>query len=145
MATSSLGVPAASPFHSTATALTKLAHREGEVAIVRAAKKAGVPYTLPTLSSSPLDEMLAAREPGQEVFPQLCVSPERSWGAGARGEARAAGRARPLRRRGRARSPGGASRTCATSGPSRAPTCRGTTRTRARWTARRAPPGRSAA
>merc|ERR1711988_1674670 len=48
------------------------------VAIVRAAKKAGVPYMLPTLSSYTLDEMLAARAPGQECFSQLYVNPERS-------------------------------------------------------------------
>ena len=33
---------------------------------------------LPTLSSYTLDEMLEARQPGQEVFSQLYVNPERS-------------------------------------------------------------------
>ncbi|CAE7613083.1 CYB2, partial [Symbiodinium sp. KB8] len=51
---------------------------DGEVAIVKAAKKAGVPYMLPTLSSYTLDEMLAARTPDQQVFSQLYVNPERS-------------------------------------------------------------------
>merc|ERR1711879_508257 len=55
-----------------------LAHPDGEVGIVRAAKKAGVPYMLPTLSSYTLDEMLEAQQPGQEVFSQLYVNPERS-------------------------------------------------------------------
>jgi L-lactate dehydrogenase (cytochrome) len=58
--------------------LAKLAHKDGEVAIVKAAKKAGVPYMLPTLSSYTLDEMIEARQPGQEVFSQLYVNPERS-------------------------------------------------------------------
>ncbi|CAK9017258.1 unnamed protein product [Durusdinium trenchii] len=94
MSTQILGVPASLPLYFTATALAKLAHqdrrgdgrgagatdgeRDGEVAIVKAAKKAGVPYMLPTLSSYTLDEMLAARAPDQTVFSQLYVNPERS-------------------------------------------------------------------
>jgi len=78
MTTSFLGVPSSLPLYFTATALAKLAHADGEVAIVKAAKKAGVPYMLPTLSSYTLDEMLEARQPGQELFSQLYVNPERS-------------------------------------------------------------------
>merc|ERR1719432_483227 len=65
MSTTVLGVKSALPLYFTATALGKLAHRDGELAIVRAAKKVGVAYMLPTLSSYTLDEMLAARGPGQ--------------------------------------------------------------------------------
>merc|ERR1712048_982151 len=54
------------------------AHQDGELAIVKAATKAGVAYMLPTLSSYTLDEMLATRQPGQECFSQLYVNPERS-------------------------------------------------------------------
>jgi L-lactate dehydrogenase (cytochrome) len=78
MTTSLLGVPASLPLYFTATALAKLAHQDGEVAIVKAAKKAGVPYMLPTLSSYTLEEMINARSPGQELFSQLYVNPERS-------------------------------------------------------------------
>jgi len=78
MATSFLGVASSLPLYFSATALAKLAHPDGEVAIVRAAKKAGVPYMLPTLSSYTLEEMLAARSPGQQLFAQLYVNPERS-------------------------------------------------------------------
>jgi L-lactate dehydrogenase (cytochrome) len=78
MTTSFLGVTSSLPLYFTATALAKLAHQDGEVAIVKAAKKAGVPYMLPTLSSYTLDEMLQARQPGQELFSQLYVNPERS-------------------------------------------------------------------
>merc|ERR1712079_553325 len=78
MTTTFLGVPSSLPLYFTATALAKLAHPDGELAIVRAAKKAGVPYMLPTLSSYTLDEMLEVRQPGQEVFSQLYVNPERS-------------------------------------------------------------------
>ena len=41
MTTSFLGVPASLPLYFTATALAKLAHPDGELAIVRAAKKIG--------------------------------------------------------------------------------------------------------
>jgi len=58
--------------------LAKLAHQDGETAIVKGAAKAGVVYMLPTLSSYTLDEMLAARSPGQQLFSQLYVNPERS-------------------------------------------------------------------
>mmetsp|Transcript_106316 Transcript_106316/g.280476 ORF Transcript_106316/g.280476 Transcript_106316/m.280476 type:complete len:516 (+) Transcript_106316:81-1628(+) len=78
MSTSFLGTDSSLPLYFTATALAKLAHQDGEVAIVKAAKKAGVPYMLPTLSSYTLDEMLDARAPGQELFSQLYVNPERS-------------------------------------------------------------------
>jgi len=78
MSTSFLGVGSSLPLYFTATALAKLAHQDGEVAIVKAAKKAGVPYMLPTLSSYTLDEMLAARAPDQVCFSQLYVNPERS-------------------------------------------------------------------
>jgi L-lactate dehydrogenase (cytochrome) len=73
-----LGVKSSLPLYFTATALGKLAHKDGELAIVRAAAKAGVAYMLPTLSSYTLDEMLAVRAPNQEVFSQLYVNPERS-------------------------------------------------------------------
>jgi len=78
MSTSILGVPSALPLYFTATALGKLAHQDGELAITKAAAKAGVAYMLPTLSSYTLDEMLAVRSPGQQVFSQLYVNPERS-------------------------------------------------------------------
>jgi len=73
-----LGVMSSLPLYFTATALGKLADPEGELAIVKAANKVGVPYMLPTLSSYTLDEMLAARSPGQALFSQLYVNPERS-------------------------------------------------------------------
>jgi len=68
------GVPVALPLYSTVTAFVKLARPDGELAIVKAAKKVGVPYKLPTLGSYTLEEMLEARQSGQEVFPQLWVN-----------------------------------------------------------------------
>jgi L-lactate dehydrogenase (cytochrome) len=78
LSTTLLGVPSSLPLYFTATALGKLAHQDGEVAITRAAKKAGVAYMLPTLSSYTLEEMLGARVGGQDLFAQLYVNPERS-------------------------------------------------------------------
>jgi len=78
METTVLGVPSALPIYFTATALGKLAHQDGELAITKAAHKAGVVYMLPTLSSYTLDEMLGVRSPGQQLFSQLYVNPERS-------------------------------------------------------------------
>ena len=78
LSTTVLGEKSSLPLYFTATALAKLAHQDGEVAIVKAAHKAGVIYMLPTLSSYTLDEMLAARQPGQQLFSQLYVNPERS-------------------------------------------------------------------
>merc|ERR1719191_405584 len=78
MTTDVLGIKSSLPLYFTATALAKLAHQDGETAIVKAAAKAGVAYMLPTLSSYTLEEMLGARSPGQELFAQLYVNPERS-------------------------------------------------------------------
>ena len=66
------------PLDFTATVAAKLTHKAGAVAIAKAAKKAGVVYTLTTLSSYTLDEMLAARSPGQELFSQLYANLERT-------------------------------------------------------------------
>lgn len=63
-----LGAQCTLPLYFTATAMARLAHDEGEVAIIKAAHKAGVPYMLPTLSSCTLDDMLAAKHPDQ-VWP----------------------------------------------------------------------------
>jgi L-lactate dehydrogenase (cytochrome) len=77
MSTSILGVRSSFPLYFTATALGKLAHEDGELAISRAAAAAGVVYMLPTLSSYTLDEMLAVRQPGQVQFGQLYVNSDR--------------------------------------------------------------------
>jgi L-lactate dehydrogenase (cytochrome) len=77
MTTSILGVNTSFPLYFSATALGKLADDEGELAISRAAAASDVVYMLPTLSSYSLDEMLAARQPGQTQFAQLYVNPKR--------------------------------------------------------------------
>eukprot|EP00941_MAST-03F_sp_MAST-3F-sp1_P001523 g1523.t1 len=65
------------PLYFTATAMGKLAHPLGEINIVRAAHRCGVPYMLPTLSSCTLEEMLDAAAPGQVLFSQLYVNQSR--------------------------------------------------------------------
>lgn len=77
MTTSILGEKSSFPLYFTATALGKLAHDDGELAISRAAAKTGVIYMLPTLSSYTLDEMLEVRQPGQVQVGQLYVNANR--------------------------------------------------------------------
>jgi len=72
-----LGFPASLPLYISATALAKLAHPDGEMALVKAAHKEGIHFMMPTLSSCSVDEMLDAREPGQIVFSQLYVNQHR--------------------------------------------------------------------
>ncbi len=73
-----LGCNTSFPVYFTATALGKLAHEDGELAITRAANTSKVIYMLPTLSSYTLDEMLEARAPNQVQFGQLYVNAERA-------------------------------------------------------------------
>lgn len=65
ISTSLLGCRSRSPIYVTATALARLAHPDGEAAIVRACHRTHSIYMLPTLSSCSLDEMIAARGQGQ--------------------------------------------------------------------------------
>jgi len=77
MTTSIRGQRSSLPLYFSATALGKLAHDDGELAISRAAAKTGIIYMLPTLSSYTLDEMLEVREQGQVQFSQLYVNATR--------------------------------------------------------------------
>ena len=66
-----LGYKTSLPFYITATALGRLAHPDGECALTRAAHTEGIIQMCPTLASSTLEEMQAARAPGQTQFFQL--------------------------------------------------------------------------
>jgi 4-hydroxymandelate oxidase len=55
-----LGRRAALPMAVAPVAYQRLFHPEGELAVARAARDAGVPYTICTLSSVPLEEIAAA-------------------------------------------------------------------------------------
>jgi len=72
-----LGIDSSFPLYITATALAKLAHPEGEVVLTRAAYNEGIIQMMPTLASRSLDDMLAARQPGQSQFLQLYVNSSR--------------------------------------------------------------------
>eukprot|EP01083_Nonionella_stella_P204108 744326_1 len=73
-----LGYKSSSPFYVTATALGKLAHPDGEVAITRACHNEGIIQMIPTLASCSMDEMCQAAQPGQIQFLQLYVNSDRS-------------------------------------------------------------------
>ncbi|KAI9201839.1 FMN-dependent dehydrogenase family protein [Polychytrium aggregatum] len=72
-----LGSPTKLPIYITATALGKLGHPQGEVALTRAAGTRGIVQMMPTLASCSLDEMMDAAVPGQSQWFQLYVNPNR--------------------------------------------------------------------
>jgi L-lactate dehydrogenase (cytochrome) len=72
-----LGHNTAFPVYVTATALGRLADPAGETALTRACHTHGIIQMIPTLASCTLDEILAARAPGQVQFFQLYVNADR--------------------------------------------------------------------
>jgi L-lactate dehydrogenase (cytochrome) len=62
VATSILGLPAAYPLVLAPTGFTRIADPAGELAVARAAAKAGLPYTLSTLSTRSIEEVRAVSE-----------------------------------------------------------------------------------
>lgn len=78
LATTLLGCSSSLPVYITATALGRLAHPDGETALVRAAHAQGIVYMLPTLASCTLEEMLRAKQPDQPLFYQLYVNSDRA-------------------------------------------------------------------
>lgn len=59
VSTTILGEPAAYPLILAPTGFTRIAHPEGELAVARAAARAGLPYTLSTLSTRSIEEVRA--------------------------------------------------------------------------------------
>jgi L-lactate dehydrogenase (cytochrome) len=57
-----LGQPAAYPLALAPTGFTRMAHPEGELAVARAAARAGLPYTLSTLSTRSIEEVRAVSD-----------------------------------------------------------------------------------
>jgi len=72
-----LGDPSSMPVYISATAMGKLAHPDGEVALTRAAHTAGIIQMCPTLASCSLSEMLQAKKAGQPQWFQLYVNSNR--------------------------------------------------------------------
>jgi L-lactate dehydrogenase (cytochrome) len=58
-ATTLLGSPVASPLVLAPTGFTRIADPQGELAVARAAERAGLPYTLSTLSTRSIEEVRA--------------------------------------------------------------------------------------
>ena len=65
--TTLLGESMAFPFIAAPTGFTRIAHSEGELAVARAAGRAGIPFTLSTLSTRSIEEV-AAVNPGRNWF-----------------------------------------------------------------------------
>ena len=77
ISTTILGQPSSLPVYLSAVALQKLGHPDGEVAWTKAAASTGAIFMVPTLSSCSLEEIIAARSPGQPLFFQLYVNANR--------------------------------------------------------------------
>jgi L-lactate dehydrogenase (cytochrome) len=72
-----LGDKSSLPVYISATAMGRLAHPDGEVALTRAAHTTGIIQMCPTLASCSLKEMLDAKQPGQTQWFQLYVNSNR--------------------------------------------------------------------
>jgi len=67
-ATSLLGRPAPMPLALSPTGFARIADPEGELAVARAAARAGLPYTLSTLGTRSIEEVRAAAPDGRLWF-----------------------------------------------------------------------------
>ncbi|CAM3016471.1 alpha-hydroxy-acid oxidizing enzyme [Mycobacterium intermedium] len=63
-----LGQPAVLPFGIAPTGFTRLMHTEGEIAGARAAAAAGIPFSLSTLATSSIEDVVAAAPQGRKWF-----------------------------------------------------------------------------
>lgn len=71
-----LGRPSRLPLVLAPTGFTRLIHVDGELAVARAAARAGIPYTLSTLSTSSIEDVAAVRGEAPQWF-QLYVLEDR--------------------------------------------------------------------
>jgi L-lactate dehydrogenase (cytochrome) len=85
-----LGRTASLPMVLAPTGFTRLTHHEGEVAVARAAARAGVPYVLSTMGTTTIEELTAA-VPGVDLWFQLYVWRDRDAGRDLVARAAAAG------------------------------------------------------
>jgi L-lactate dehydrogenase (cytochrome) len=63
-----LGQPVALPFGIAPTGFTRLMHTDGEVAGARAAARAGIPFSLSTLGTTAIEDMVSAAPQGRKWF-----------------------------------------------------------------------------
>lgn len=67
-ATTILGKPSALPLVLAPTGFTRIVDPEGELAVARAAARAGLPYTLSTMATRSIEEVAAASGQGRRWF-----------------------------------------------------------------------------
>jgi L-lactate dehydrogenase (cytochrome) len=63
-----LGLPSALPLAIAPTGFTRMMHTEGEVAGTRAAEKFGIPFTLSTMGTTSVEDVVAASPTGRHWF-----------------------------------------------------------------------------
>ncbi len=89
-ATTVLGTPMPLPFALSPIGAPRMFHHEGELAVARAARRAGLPYGISTLATQPL-EAIAAEAQGSPLWFQLYLWGDRSAARKLLAQARAAG------------------------------------------------------
>ncbi|BCS25185.1 FMN-dependent alpha-hydroxy acid dehydrogenase [Aspergillus puulaauensis] len=72
-----LGCASSAPFFVSPTAMAKLAHPDGELAVARGCAEEGIIHIISNNASFPLAEIVGAGKPGQAFFLQLYVNSER--------------------------------------------------------------------
>ena len=76
--TTILGSSTDFPVYLSAVAMCGMGHEDGEVAWMRAAAEAEVPFMIPNLSSKPFGEIVAAKTASQDAWFQIYVNPDKS-------------------------------------------------------------------
>jgi L-lactate dehydrogenase (cytochrome) len=66
--TTIFGRPASMPVILSPTGFTRIAHSEGELAVTRAAERAGIPWSLSTMGTRSIEECAAANPSGEKWF-----------------------------------------------------------------------------
>ncbi|MEP1125182.1 MAG: alpha-hydroxy acid oxidase [Ilumatobacter sp.] len=66
--TTIFGTPAAMPVILSPTGFTRIAHSQGELAVTRAAARAGVPWSLSTMGTRSIEECAEANPTGEKWF-----------------------------------------------------------------------------
>lgn len=68
LSTTITGLPAQMPLAISPTGFTRMMHAEGEVAAVKAAHQAGIPFSLSTMGTATIEEVAAAGPAGRKWF-----------------------------------------------------------------------------
>lgn len=73
-----MGVTSTLPIAIASTGMSRMFHWQGEKAVIRAAEKAGIPYTLSTVATTSIEE-LAQESPQTSKFFQIYIWKNRDW------------------------------------------------------------------